>query len=110
MSIEHLDDLRAQAKYARERYQLYKAKSFGAHLTSPARLRELQRSHEQSEARLHHATEAEEQRAPAAETNQQDSVKNPSRRCLSDSSQGNEDPAMRQVSVKRPQTPRRDTF
>jgi hypothetical protein len=71
MSIEHLDDLRAQAKYARERYQLYKAKSFGAHLTSPARLRELQRSYEQSEARLR-AAKTEEQRAAAAETNQRD--------------------------------------
>jgi hypothetical protein len=71
MPIEHLDDLRAQAKYARERYQLYKAKSFGAHLTSPARFRELQRSYEQAEARLR-AAKTEEQRAPAAGTNQQD--------------------------------------
>jgi hypothetical protein len=64
MSIEHLDDLRTQAKYARERYQLYKAKAYGPRDTSPARLRELQRAYEQAEARLR-AAEAEEQRAPA---------------------------------------------
>jgi hypothetical protein len=61
MSVEHLDDLRAQAKYAHERYQLYKAKSFGARLTSPARLRELQRAHEQADARFL-AAKAEQRR------------------------------------------------
>jgi hypothetical protein len=62
MSNDHLDDLRTQAKYARERYQLYKAKTYGQRPTSPVRLRELQRAHEQAEARLRFA-EAEEQRA-----------------------------------------------
>lgn len=69
--MEHLNDLQAQAKYARERYQLYKAKSSGGHLTSPVRLHELQRTYEQAEARLR-AAKTEEQRAPAAEANQQD--------------------------------------
>jgi hypothetical protein len=71
MSVEHLNDLRAQAQYARERYQLYKAKSFGGHLTSPVRLRELQRIYEQAEARLR-AAKAEQERAAAAEAEQQD--------------------------------------
>jgi hypothetical protein len=71
MSVERLNDLKAQARYARERYQLYKAKSFGQRLTSPARLRELQRTYEQAEARLSAAT-TEEQRAPAAQAGQQD--------------------------------------
>ena len=62
MSTDHLDELRANAKYARERYQLYKAKAYGQRPTSPERLRELQRAHEQAEARLRFA-EAEEQRA-----------------------------------------------
>jgi hypothetical protein len=62
MSTDHLDDLRAQAGYARERYQLYKAKAYGQRPTSPARLRELQRASERAEARLRFA-EAEEQRA-----------------------------------------------
>ena len=41
MSRRHLDDLRVQARYARERYDLYKAKTYGPRLTSPARMREL---------------------------------------------------------------------
>ena len=61
MSIEHLDDLRAQAQYARERYRLYKAKAYGPRDTSPARLRDLQRLYERAEARLR-AAEAEEHR------------------------------------------------
>ena len=65
MSIEHLDDLRAEAQYARDRYRLYKAKTYGPQDTSPARLRELQRLSDYAEARLR-AAEAEEQRATAA--------------------------------------------
>jgi hypothetical protein len=64
MSAEHLDDLRAQAHYARERYDLYKAKAYGPRTTSPARLRELERECQRAEARLHSA-EAEERRAAA---------------------------------------------
>jgi hypothetical protein len=52
---DHLDDLRAQAKHARERYRLYKAKTHGQRPTSPARLRELQRAYEQAEERLRFA-------------------------------------------------------
>jgi hypothetical protein len=61
MPTDHLDDLQAQAKYARERYQIYKAKTYGQRPTSPARLLELQRAYEQSEARLRFA-EVEAQR------------------------------------------------
>jgi hypothetical protein len=42
MSIEHLDDLRAKAQCARQRYQLYETKAYGQRPTSPARPRELQ--------------------------------------------------------------------
>jgi len=56
-----LDELRAKAQYARERYQLYKAKTYGPRPTSPARLRELQLTYEQAQARLR-AAEAERQR------------------------------------------------
>lgn len=56
-SEEHLEDLRAKARFARERYQLYKAKAYGLRLTSPVRLRELQRAHEQADARVHAAEE-----------------------------------------------------
>jgi hypothetical protein len=61
MSAEHLDDLRVQAQYARQRYQLYKAKAYGQRPTSPARMRELQRAYEQAQARLC-AAEAEARR------------------------------------------------
>lgn len=63
-SVAHMEHLRAEARYARERYQLYKAKALGPRPTSAARLRELQRTYEQAEARLT-AAEAEEQRAAA---------------------------------------------
>jgi hypothetical protein len=58
----HLDDLRAQAQHARQRYQLYKARVYGGRGTTPARLRELERADEQAQARLQ-AAEAEERRA-----------------------------------------------
>ncbi len=61
MSGEFIDDLRAKAQYARDRYRLYKAKAYGQRPTSPVRLRELQRAYQQAEARLL-AAEAEEQR------------------------------------------------
>jgi hypothetical protein len=62
MSTTDLDDLREQARYARERYQLYKAKAYGQRPTSPARMRELLRASEQAEASLR-AAEAQERRA-----------------------------------------------
>ena len=57
MRVLNLDDLRAQARYARERFQLYKAKAYGPRPTSPARLRELLRAHEQADARMRAAEE-----------------------------------------------------
>jgi hypothetical protein len=62
-----LDQLRAEAQYARERYRLYRAKSYGPRPTSSARMRELQRLYEYAEARLH-AAEAEERRAGGGES------------------------------------------
>lgn len=52
VSAARLDELRTQAKFARERYDLYKAKSYGPHLTSPARLRELERESARTAANL----------------------------------------------------------
>jgi hypothetical protein len=65
MATDRLDDLRAQAQFARERYRLYKAKAYGPRPTSAERLRELQRACEQAEDRLRFA-EAEEERARGA--------------------------------------------
>ena len=73
MSTRHLDDLRVQARYARERYDLYKAKAYGPRPTSPARLRELQRECERAEARLR-AAQAEERRVRITD----DTTPNPS--------------------------------
>ncbi len=42
-SADRLDELRTQARFARERYDLYKAKVYGPRLTSASRLRELER-------------------------------------------------------------------
>ena len=51
----HVADLRAQARYARERYDLYRAKVYGPRATSMTRLRELERIHQAADARLQHA-------------------------------------------------------
>ncbi len=66
MSTDHLDDLRAQALYARQRFDLYKAKAYGSRPTSPARMRELERASEQAQARLR-AAEADRRRQTAGE-------------------------------------------
>lgn len=44
--------LQAEARYARERYQLYKARTLGPRGTDPARLRELERICLMAESRL----------------------------------------------------------
>ena len=62
MPTDHLEDLRTSAHYARERYQLYKAKTHGPRPTSEARLLELQRACEQAQQRLDFA-QAEARRA-----------------------------------------------
>ena len=66
MSNDRLDELRAGAAYAQERYRLYKAKAYGNQPTSDARLHELERANQQAQARLRFA-EAEERRATADE-------------------------------------------
>lgn len=58
----HVEDLRAEARYARERYDLYRAKMYGSRPTSMTRLRELERAHRAADARLLHAEQ--EQVAP----------------------------------------------
>ena len=58
----HIDDLRVQARHARQRFDLYKARAYGMRPTTEARLRELQRECEAAEARLR-AAEAERHRS-----------------------------------------------
>lgn len=50
-----LAELRAQARLARERLALYRAKTLGPRETSPVRLRELERESLRAEERLRHA-------------------------------------------------------
>ena len=45
-------ELRVEARYARERYDLYRAKMYGLRPTTITRLRELERMHEAADARL----------------------------------------------------------
>jgi hypothetical protein len=53
-----IEDLRAQATYHRERYDLYRAKVYGPRLTTMTRLRELERAHQGADARLRRALQA----------------------------------------------------
>jgi hypothetical protein len=50
--------IQAEARYARERYQLYKARTYGPRPTDPARMRDLERSCELAEQRLRAAKAA----------------------------------------------------
>jgi hypothetical protein len=52
MASPDMHDLLAEARYHRERYQLYKAKQYGPRLTSPTRLRELERASRSADTRL----------------------------------------------------------
>ena len=54
-----IEQLEAEARHARERYALYRARTYGPHATSITRLNELQRIHEGAEARLRRAREAQ---------------------------------------------------
>jgi hypothetical protein len=55
MNEARLEELRAQALHARQRYDLYKARAYGPRATSPARLRELEQISAQAEAALQFA-------------------------------------------------------
>ena len=47
-----LVELEAEERYARERYQLYKAKAYGSRFTSAGRLRALERMSHMAKRRL----------------------------------------------------------
>ena len=55
MTAARVEELEAQARFARQRADLYRAKSYGPRLTSPARLRELERECERAEEALRFA-------------------------------------------------------
>jgi hypothetical protein len=55
---DRIEELRAEARYARERYDLYRAKMYGLRPTTITRLRELERIWHGANARLRRAQEA----------------------------------------------------
>jgi hypothetical protein len=56
-----IEELLAEARYQRHRYDLYRAKMYGMRPTTMARLRELERAYHGAEARLRRA---QQQRGP----------------------------------------------
>jgi hypothetical protein len=61
---DELERLRTEARYHRERRDLYRAKAYGRRLTNPVRLRQLERACALSELRLSRAEQALEEAAP----------------------------------------------
>jgi hypothetical protein len=49
---DEIEDLRSEARYRRERYDLLRAKAYGGRLVIPARMAELERAALGAEARL----------------------------------------------------------
>jgi hypothetical protein len=64
-SEPQMDELRAEARYHRERYELYRAKAYAMRPTTTARLRELERAHLAADARLRRAEE--QRKAPSSD-------------------------------------------
>jgi hypothetical protein len=62
-SSRRLEELRVEARYHRERRDVYRAKTYGPRATSPFRLKELERACVFAEARLRRAQQ--EQQADA---------------------------------------------
>jgi hypothetical protein len=57
-------ELREEARYRRERLDLYKARMYGGRASSQGKLRELQRASDGAAARLHRAEDAAAPQAP----------------------------------------------
>ena len=55
---QRMEELLAEARYLRHRYDLYRAKMYGLRPTTMTRLRELERAYQSAEARLRRAQQA----------------------------------------------------
>jgi hypothetical protein len=55
VSARRIEEIRAEAKYHRERFDLYKAKRYGSRPTSEVRMRELERRSRGADSRLREA-------------------------------------------------------
>jgi hypothetical protein len=64
--VSRLEELRAEARYARERLALYRARLYGQRRTSMSRLRELERAADGAQTRLRDAERDEPQSAAEA--------------------------------------------
>jgi len=62
---DRLARLRMDARYHRERRDLYRAKVYGPRATSPERMRELERAYDRAAERLHAAEQEAERPADA---------------------------------------------
>jgi hypothetical protein len=62
-SLRRIEELRVDARYHRERCDLYRAKMHGPRPTSPVQLRELERASVLSDARLRRAEQEHEAEA-----------------------------------------------
>jgi hypothetical protein len=55
VGLRRIEELQDEARYHRERYDLYKAKAYGSRPTSASRLADLERRHRGADARLRQA-------------------------------------------------------
>jgi hypothetical protein len=55
VSARRIEEIRAEARYHRERFDLYKAKAYGSRPTSDVRMRELERRSRGADSRLREA-------------------------------------------------------
>ena len=55
VSARRIEEIRAEARYHRERFDLYKAKAYGSRPTSEVRMRELERRSRGADSRLREA-------------------------------------------------------
>ena len=66
MDPRRIRELEAEARHARERYDLYRAKMYGPRPTDPAVFRELERVYRAAAERLRHARQADGEEPPPA--------------------------------------------
>jgi len=73
-SLRPLDDLKVEARYHRERRDLYRAKSYGPRPTSPVQLKELERACILSSSRLRRAEQEQKAETVVLQARASDSV------------------------------------
>jgi hypothetical protein len=73
-SLRPLDDLRIEARYHRQRRDLYRAKTYGPRPTSPVKLKELERACVLSSARLRRAEQEQKAETVRLQARASDSV------------------------------------